>query len=241
MNPATSPLPPPADKATVVREMFDRIAPRYDLVNRVMTGRLDARWRRRAVRALGLPRGSHVLDLACGTGDFCVELTRAGHRPIGVDSSEGMLSRARLRTDATLITADILDLPMDAASADGITCGFALRNVVDIPRCFVEMARVLRPGGRLAVLEIARPDNGIVRRMHRWYFGRVVPVIGGVIGGDRAAYEYLPASAMYLPPPRELLAMVGAAGFENVRRTPLGLGAAQLLTADRASRVASAV
>ena len=156
-----TPLPASEEKARVVEAMFDRIAPRYDLMNHLMTGGLDVLWRRRAVRELRLPRGATVADLACGPGELCRELHRQGYRSIGVDSSAGMLARARGADE--LVRADILDLPLAAASVDGVTSGFALRNVVDIPRCAAEMARVVRPGGRLAVVDLAEP-----RAATRW-------------------------------------------------------------------------
>src|SRR3954454_19476171 len=126
--------------------MFDTIAPRYDLVNRVMTFRLDTRWRRRAVRDLGLPAGSLVLDLAAGTGGLCGDLQAAGHRPVGMDLSFGMLAAAR--TTAPLAQADALRLPVPDERADGVTCGFALRNFVDLEAFLAEVGRVVRPGGR---------------------------------------------------------------------------------------------
>ena len=233
MTKTAAPLPAPADKAAAVRDMFDRIAPRYDLVNRIMTARQDVRWRRRAIDTFTFEPGALVLDLACGTGDFCIELARAHYRPIGVDSSAGMLDRARLRTDAELVNADILALPIDDGAAAGITCGFALRNVVDIERCFAEMARVLRPGGQIAVLEVAEPSTPLIRWAHALYFGKVVPIVGGLISGDRAAYAYLPASTVYLPPTSELLDCVRRAGFTGVRHQRLGFGAAQLITGRR--------
>src|SRR5690606_895109 len=171
--------------------MFDRIAPRYDLVNRVMTFRLDVRWRRRTVELLGLRPGSLVLDLACGTGDFCRELQRQGHLAVGVDMSAGMLAAAR--TEAPLVQGDILRLPFPAGAADGATCGFALRNVVDLPALFAELARVVRPGGRIGLLEVAQPENRLLRTGHDVYFNRVVPWVGGLLS-DRAAYRYLPDS-----------------------------------------------
>ena len=223
-------LPDDAVKAQVVEAMFDRIAPRYDLLNRVMTLGLDVRWRRRAVRALHLPRGSTVIDLACGTGDLCIQLRVAGMNPIGIDFAAGML--ARTRAHAPLIRADILRLPLRDACVDGATCGFALRNVSDIARCFAETARVLRPGGRAAFLEVSAPRSWWLRRAHTLYFTRIVPLVGGLLS-DRAAYRYLPASAVYLPDPATLQDMLRNAGFSDVRRVELGGGAAQLLTATR--------
>jgi demethylmenaquinone methyltransferase / 2-methoxy-6-polyprenyl-1,4-benzoquinol methylase len=230
----TSPNSSPAaeDKARAVRSMFDSIAHRYDLVNRVMTFGLDVGWRRRAVRELQLDRGAVVLDVACGTGDFCRELLRAGKVAVGLDFSAGMLAVAR--TDAPLVQGDALSLPVAPGSLDGITCGFALRNVADIGLLLGEFARGLRTGGRIAVLEVAEPVPGLLRAGHGLYFKKVVPVIGGLLS-DRSAYRYLPESAAYLPPPEELVRIIEVAGFTDVRRTALALGAAQLLTGTRAA------
>jgi len=221
-------LPQGQEKVRAVRSMFDTIAPRYDLVNRIMTFRLDTRWRRRTVRELGLPTGSVVIDLACGTGDFCRDLEKAGLASIGFDISAGMLHAAR--TEAPLVHADILTLPLPDASADGATCGFALRNLVELPAFFDELARVVRPGGRIGLLDVAEPENRILRWGHGFYFGKVVPKIGGMIS-DRDAYEYLPKSVAYLPEPEVMLADLQAVGFNDVRRQLLAPGAAQLITA----------
>lgn len=229
---AGSALPDAAHKAVTVEAMFNRIAPRYDALNRLFTFGLDVGWRRRTVAELRLPRGAHVVDLACGTGDLCNELARAGLRPLGVDFAAGMLQRAH--TPAPLLRADITRLPLRAASFDGATCGFALRNVTDIGACFAETARVLRPGGRAAFLEVASPRNAIVRAAHALYFHRVVPWVGARLS-DGAAYRYLPASAAYLPDPEELRRLLVASGFTDVRRIALGGGAAQLLTGTRAA------
>lgn len=212
--------------------MFDRIAPRYDLVNRVMTFGMDVGWRRRAIRSLELPPGSLVLDVACGTGDLCRELQEAGMRAIGVDVSWGMLTEAR--GCGALVQADALRLPIADGAADGITCGFALRNVVDLQRLFAEMARALRPGGRVALLEVGQPTSALARAGHQAYFQRVVPLIGRVLS-DRAAYAYLPRSVAYLPPPEQLKDMLIAVGLMDIERARLGLGAAQLITASRRS------
>ena len=226
-----APLPQGEQKALAVRTMFDGIARRYDLVNRIMTFGLDVRWRRRATRALGLPAGSLVLDLACGTGDFCRELVRGGMRAIGFDFSFGMLAAARTATP--LVQADILSLPVDDARADGITCGFALRNVVDLKALFSEMARVVQSGGRIALLEVAEPRSRILRWGHSIYFNKIVPFIGGVLS-NREAYSYLPASVAYLPPPDQLLEMLHVAGFPDAHRISLSGGVAQLLVGTRA-------
>jgi demethylmenaquinone methyltransferase / 2-methoxy-6-polyprenyl-1,4-benzoquinol methylase len=227
----SEPLPSGEDKARVVRGMFDRVAPRYDLVNRVMTLGMDAGWRRRAVRALHLPPGSLVLDLACGTGDLCRELERGGYRSIGFDFSIEMLRAARI--EAPLVQADILRLPVGDASADGVTCGFALRNVVSLKGLFDELARVVRPGGAISLLDASRPDNRVFRAGHAVYFEKIVPLIGGVLS-DRAAYRYLPRSMAYLPPTGELVAMLRRAGFPSIRRLQLSGGITQLYVGTRA-------
>ena len=223
-------LPQGTEKQRMVRDMFDAIAPRYDLVNRIMTFRLDVRWRKRTVRELDLPIGSRVLDLAAGTGDLCRDLAATGHRPIGVDLSFGMLAAAR--TTVPLVHADALRLPVPNASVDGATCGFALRNFVDLGAFLAELGRVVRPGGRIALLEVGEPPNPVLRMGHAVYFGKVVPRIGALLS-DADAYRYLPRSVAYLPDPAELVAMVRDAGFGNARRTALSGGISQLLTGTR--------
>ena len=238
MSASDSPTPDPAQplpegeaKAVAVRLMFDAIAPRYDLVNRIMTFRLDVRWRRRTVRRLDLPDGSVVLDLACGTGDLCRDLERAGLAPIGMDLSWGMLAVAR--TGAPLVHGDALRLPVPDGAADGVTCGFALRNLTGLEPFFAELARALRPGGRIAILEVDSPPNPLLRLGHGLYFGRVVPFIGGLLS-DRDAYRYLPRSVAYLPSEKDLLATIASAGFVDVAKERCSGGVAQLLTATRA-------
>ncbi len=223
-------LPQGDAKVRAVREMFDTIAPRYDLVNRVMTLRLDVRWRKRAVGTLALPDGSRVLDLAAGTGDLCLELARQHLAPISIDLSFGMLQADR--SGAPRLQADILRLPVPNGCADGVTCGFALRNLVDLPTFFDELARVLRPGGRIALLDAAQPENRLMRWGHGVYFGKVVPKIGGLLS-DGSAYRYLPRSLSYLPPPAEMVDRLRDAGFTDVTRSLLTGGAAQLITAAR--------
>jgi demethylmenaquinone methyltransferase/2-methoxy-6-polyprenyl-1,4-benzoquinol methylase len=223
-------LPVGADKAVAVRRMFDTIAARYDLVNRVMTFGLDDGWRRRSVGVLGLRKGSTVLDLAAGTGDFCRLLSAAGYLPVGIDFSAGMLAAAR--TEASLVQADILRLPVADGGADGVTCGFALRNLVDLEVFFAELARAVRPGGRIALLEVAVPPNTLLRWGHAAYFSHVVPRLGGLLS-DAAAYRYLPRSVAYLPEPPRLVAMLAEAGFTDATRLLLSGGITQLLVATR--------
>jgi demethylmenaquinone methyltransferase / 2-methoxy-6-polyprenyl-1,4-benzoquinol methylase len=224
-------LPGGEEKVHAVRSMFDAIAPRYDLVNRIMTFGMDRGWRRRAVEAIELPPGSLVVDVACGTGDFCRELSRAGHRSVGMDLSMGMLAAAR--ADAPLVQADGLRMPLADTTIDGITCGFALRNVVDVGELMKECARVLRPGGRISLLEVAEPDSRVLRFGNDIYFKRVVPVIGGLLS-DRDAYRYLPESTAYLPDRAGLVALIRNHGFPDARSDLVPLGVAQIITGTRA-------
>ncbi len=223
-------LPEGEAKVAAVRTMFDAIAPRYDLVNRIMTFRMDVRWRRRTVGTLGLPVGSTVVDLACGTGDLCRELATQGLSPIGVDLSFGMLAAAR--TEAPLVHGDALRLPLPDRCVDGVTCGFALRNFESLAPFFDELARIVRPGGRIALLEVAEPPNRFLRVGHGLYFGKVVPLVGGLLS-DPAAYRYLPRSVAYLPEPDVMLSQLADAGFADLERDLLSVGIAQLITATR--------
>jgi demethylmenaquinone methyltransferase/2-methoxy-6-polyprenyl-1,4-benzoquinol methylase len=223
-------LPAGEEKAARVRSMFDQIAPRYDLLNRLLTFGLDLGWRRLAVASLGLPPGTLVLDVACGTGDMCRALGAAGHRSVGFDFSAGMLAAARV--EAPLVQADALALPVRDRSALGITCAFALRNVADLGRLFDEFARALAPGGRLALIETDEPRAPILRTGHRLYFRGLVPMIGGLLS-DRSAYRWLPRSSAYLPSSECLEAELAARGFSNLRRRPLALGAVQLISGTR--------
>ena len=209
-------LPTGDTKRRQVRSLFDTIAPRYDLVNRVMSFGLDVRWRKAAMRQLDATAGSVIIDLACGTGDFCREIAARGMVPLGLDLSMGMLAAAR--TDAPLLHADILQMPLADGSVDGATCGFALRNLIELPGFFDELARVVRPGGRIALLDASPPENKLLRFGHGIYFNRVVPIIGGLLS-EGTAYKYLPKSVAYLPPWPELRAQLEAAGFVDLERT----------------------
>lgn len=226
-----APLLPTGDaKARAVRSMFDTIAPRYDLVNRLMTFGMDRGWRRRAVAALTLDPGAVVVDVACGTGDLCRDLARAGYTPIGIDLSGGMLAHAR--TSAPLLHGDGLHMPFVDGALDGAVSGFALRNFVALGPLLSELARVLRSGGRIALLDVATPANPVIRTGHAVYFGHVVPRIGGLLS-DGAAYRYLPRSVAYLPAVADLLDAVRDAGFDAVERQLLSGGISQLITATR--------
>jgi len=226
----TQELPQGDAKAKVVQNMFDAIAPRYDMVNRIMTFRLDTRWRKLAVRRLALTKGARVLDLASGTGDLCVDLRKAGLIPLSFDMSFGML--AADHSKAPRVQADILRLPIATQSVDGVTCGFALRNLVDLNVFFHEIARVTKPGGRIALLDVSTPTNPLIRWGNSVYFGKVVPRIGGLLS-NRAAYNYLPKSVAYLPSPEQLVTMLQNAGFEHVRHEQLSGGLTQLMHATK--------
>lgn len=228
----TEALPEGETKIRAVREMFDAIAPRYDLVNRIMTFRLDVRWRKKAIRSLNLPQGSLVLDLASGTGDMCVDLRRAGLIPISMDLSFGMLNADR--SGAPRCQADILRLPVGNGSVDGATCGFALRNLVNLPEFFEELGRVVKPGGRIALLDVGIPKSRLIRFGNGIYFGRIVPRIGGWLS-DSAAYRYLPKSVAYLPPVDEMLSSLRSAGFSDAVHRHLSGGITQLMVATRDS------
>ena len=226
----TQELPQGEVKAKVVQNMFDAIAPRYDMVNRIMTFRLDTRWRKIAVRKLALTKGARVLDLASGTGDLCVDLRKAGLIPLSFDMSFGML--AADHSKAPRVQADILRLPIASQSVDGVTCGFALRNLVDLNVFFHEIARVTKSGGRIALLDVSTPTNPLIRWGNSVYFGKVVPRIGGLLS-NRAAYNYLPKSVAYLPSPEQLVAMLQNSGFEHVRHEQLSGGLTQLMHATK--------
>ncbi len=195
--------------------MFDRIAPVYDAMNRVMTVGLDLRWRRLAATSVVQP-GDRVLDAACGTGDLAIADRAAGALTVtGLDFSERMLARAR-RKAPTLewVVGDLLELPFEAGTFDAATVGFGIRNVSDLERGLAELRRVLRPGGRLAILEITRP-RGVLKPFFSLWFDRIVPALGRVLPGG-AAYSYLPASVARFPVAEELASMMRRAGFAEV-------------------------
>jgi len=205
-----------------VRGMFDRIAPIYDAMNRVMTVGLDRRWRKLAVREAVWP-GDRVLDACCGTGDLAVEAERQGGRVVGLDFSENMLERARRKSGAIeWVQGDALALPFGDGEFDAATVGFGVRNLTDLEGGLRELARVLKPGGRVAVLEITRP-KGVLRPFFRLWFDVLVPFAGRVLPGGQA-YTYLPASVRRFPGPDDLSALFERAGFEGVRFRLLGGG-----------------
>jgi demethylmenaquinone methyltransferase/2-methoxy-6-polyprenyl-1,4-benzoquinol methylase len=211
-----------------VRGMFDRIAPVYDVMNRVMTAGLDQRWRRLAVREVVWP-GDRVLDACCGTGDLAIEAERRGGRVVGLDFSQQMLSRARRKSGTIEWTqGDALALPFSEDEFDAATVGFGVRNLANLEGGLRELARVLKPRGRVAVLEITRPQ-GILRPFFRLWFDVLVPFAGKVLPGGKA-YTYLPASVRRFPGPDDLSALMRRAGFESVEYRLLGGGAVALHT-----------
>ena len=208
-----------------VRTMFDRIAPVYDLMNRVMTAGLDLRWRRLAAESV-VQRGDRVLDAACGTGDLAVADLEAGAGKVtGLDFSEAMLARARKKTAQRTdvlewVQGDMLALPFADGTFDAVTVGFGVRNVADLELGLRELRRVLRPGGRLAVLEITQP-RGALRPFFSLWFDRVVPLLGEVLPGG-SAYSYLPASVKRFPDAETLGVLLHDCGFGDVRFRLLG-------------------
>jgi demethylmenaquinone methyltransferase/2-methoxy-6-polyprenyl-1,4-benzoquinol methylase len=218
--------------ADAVRQMFDRIVPVYDPMNRVMTAGLDRRWRRQAAEAVVEP-GDAVLDACCGTGDLALACAQAGGRVTGLDFSEKMLERARQKDQSIQwVHGDLLALPFPEAAFDAATVGFGVRNVADLEAGFRELNRVLRPGGRLACLEITRPRGALSPFFRAWFDG-VVPLLGRVLPGGEA-YTYLPASVRRFPGPKELAGLLAQAGFTEIRWTVLGGGIVALHTATRA-------
>jgi demethylmenaquinone methyltransferase/2-methoxy-6-polyprenyl-1,4-benzoquinol methylase len=222
-SPAVAPTPGAPEKAAV-RSMFDRIAPRYDLLNRVLSAGTDVRWRRRAVDLLDLPPASRVLDLCTGTGDLLIEaLGRdARNTGLGVDLSHAMLrlgagklDRGGLGKRARLAGGDAERLPVGEALFDGALVAFGIRNVGEPLTALREVRRALRPGGRFVVLEFTTP-KGFLGRAYRVYFRRILPGVGGLVSGDRSAYAYLPASVARFPTPERFANLMEEAGFASV-------------------------
>jgi demethylmenaquinone methyltransferase/2-methoxy-6-polyprenyl-1,4-benzoquinol methylase len=222
------------DKSVYVREMFASIAPRYDATNRLLTGGVDEHWRRRAVRELAAPPGGTILDMCCGTGDLSFHLARtdASLHIRGVDFCEPMLDGARKRAThesgscgVQFQSADVMALPFDDRTFDGAIMGFSMRNVVDIVDTLREARRVLRPGARFVNLDVSKAPNPIFKRAFDLYFYGVVPLVGGLVGGSKSAYRYLPNSLTNYPSADELAQRFEAAGFSSVRYLRLAGGA----------------
>jgi demethylmenaquinone methyltransferase/2-methoxy-6-polyprenyl-1,4-benzoquinol methylase len=229
-----------------IRRMFADISPRYDLLNHLLSLNIDRRWRRRAVRALSLGPRARILDICTGTGDLALALADAvrssGGRVTGADFTPEMVRigeakrRRRRAENLSLVVADSLRLPFDDASFDAVTVAFGIRNVVSLETCLGEMLRVLRPGGEAAILEFSPPGRGVLRLAFETYFRHVLPRIGRIVSGSRAAgaaYAYLPESVGEFPPPPELSQLLERCGFRNVRCKTLTLGVAVLHVASR--------
>ena len=224
--------------------MFDAIARRYDRANHLLSGGLDKRWRRIAIRALKLRPGDRLLDMCTGTGDLAIAaVTGASGAPadvIGIDFSGEMLRLGLVKVRAAglarrvyLARGDATRVPLADASVDAASVAFGIRNVVDRDRGCREFARVLRPGGRLAVLEFGTPQTPVFRQVYQWYFRAVLPRLGGLISGNRDAYAYLPASVGEFPPPDVFSASLRQAGFSSVEWKSLMFGAVYLYVATK--------
>jgi demethylmenaquinone methyltransferase/2-methoxy-6-polyprenyl-1,4-benzoquinol methylase len=220
--------------------MFDAIAPRYDLLNHLLSAGIDKRWRAAAIRSLNLTGRDTVIDVCCGTADVALAAVRNSSRVVGVDFSGAMLGLGLQKVKAAgeasriaLVRGDAMRLPVADRSADAVTIAFGIRNVQRPDVACAEMARVLRPGGRLAILEFGVPRIPGIKPLYLWYFTHVLPRIGRAISGHGAAYSYLPASVGTFAPPAEFLATLCAAGFSDARADPLTFGIVYLYTAVR--------
>ncbi|HLF24114.1 MAG TPA: ubiquinone/menaquinone biosynthesis methyltransferase [Burkholderiales bacterium] len=217
-----------------VRAMFDRIAPRYDLANTILTAGSDKRWRRRAIEQLNPRAGERILDVGCGTAKMlALAARRAAIVPVGVDPAKRMLAIARQTVpSASFALADGEQLPFRSASFDGAMNAFVLRNLESLPTFFAEMQRIVRPGGRVVSLEIAKPTGALYGPAHSLYFGKLVPTLGGFVSGQRSAYAYLAKSVEGFPRPRELCALMEDIGFD-VEARPMARGAIYTYVARR--------
>ena len=230
-------------KKEKIREMFDNIAPSYDSLNHVMSLGIDRLWRRKAVRELVTGRDQRLLDIACGTGDSTIALARKssdGSRVRGIDISEGMMALVKRKAidkgvdwKIDLETGDGEALRFGDGTFDALTCQFGIRNFEHKEKGLSEMVRVLRDGGKAVILELSVPENRTVRRLYDLYFLHVMPWIGGLVSGDRAAYKYLPASVHAFPGPDRFCEMMRSAGFRNVRSHALTFGLCRMFVGEK--------
>jgi demethylmenaquinone methyltransferase/2-methoxy-6-polyprenyl-1,4-benzoquinol methylase len=235
----SNPTPGAIADPAVVRSMFDRIVPRYDLMNHLMTFGMDVRWRRMvAQRAAAM--GDRVLDVACGTGDVAFEIRAAGaHKVTGLDFSPEMIAaaeaKARTReSDIDFLIGDAMALPFPDNSFDACTVSFGLRNMPDYAAAIAEMTRVLRPGGKFVCLEMTPYRKPVLGRLFSFYFERIMPIVGGLLSGDAAAYRYLPKSVAAFPSSTQLVMLMRAAGLTNTHVTMLGFGTVAMHTGVKA-------
>ena len=220
-----------------VKKMFDNIAPDYDKLNHILSLNIDKNWRKKAVRELAdEARPLNVLDVACGTGDFTIEIARKvphGSTVVGVDISDGMIAvglekLAKLGIDAALEVADCEALPYEDNTFDRISVGFGVRNFEHLELGLSEMYRVLASGGKLVILELSVPSNAFIRWCYKLYFLKILPFIGGLVSGDRSAYEYLPASVLRFPAPDKFMSIMKSVGFDVVEHRALTLGVCRM-------------
>jgi demethylmenaquinone methyltransferase/2-methoxy-6-polyprenyl-1,4-benzoquinol methylase len=243
------PQPGPLPSSTAVDKtpariagMFDAIAPRYDLLNRVLSAGLDRRWRDIAVDSLRLPPNAVALDLCTGTADLALAIARrtATVRVLGVDFAGAMLRlglgkirAARLGSRVRLVRGDAMQIPMADGSCDGATVGFGIRNVSEPAVALRELARVLKPGARVAILEFGQPRIPGVRTLYAWYFRYLLPLVGRLVSKHQSAYSYLPASVGTFPTPPQFVQMCETSGFSRARAIPLTFGIVYLYVAER--------
>jgi demethylmenaquinone methyltransferase / 2-methoxy-6-polyprenyl-1,4-benzoquinol methylase len=230
----------PDKSADRIAGMFDAIAPRYDLLNHLLSAGIDRRWRAAAIKSLELAGGETLVDVCCGTGDVALEARRgssAAARVVGVDFSGAMLGLGRQKVEIAcesnriaLVRGDAMRLPIASRSADAVTIAFGIRNVERPEAACAELVRVLRPGGRLAILEFGVPRVPCIKPLYLWYFTHVLPRVGRAISGHGAAYSYLPASVGTFAPPSEFVGTLRAAGLGDVRADPLTFGIVYLYT-----------
>ena len=216
-----------------IRRLFNSIASDYDRLNHILSLNIDKGWRRKAVKEIADKDSPvKVLDVACGTGDFTIEIAKkvsAGSEVIGVDISEGMMEIGKEKmlkagVTAEMTVADCEALPYDQNTFDRIAVGFGVRNFEHLDLGIREMCRVLKPDGKLVILELSLPSNRLVRGCYMLYFQKILPMVGGFLSGDRGAYEYLRTSVLRFPAPDKFIEMLKSAGFEQVEHRPLIFG-----------------
>ena len=227
-----------------IRRLFDKIAPDYDRLNHILSLNIDKGWRRKAVRQIAdEDRAMKILDVACGTADFTIEIAQKvspASEVIGIDISEGMMAIGKEKikkagVSAELHIADCEALPYEDNTFDRISVGFGVRNFEHLDLGLKEMFRVLRPEGKLVILELSVPSNAVIRWFYKLYFLKILPAVGGLVSGDRGAYEYLPASVLRFPAPEEFIRMMKSAGFDTVAHTPFTLGICRMYVGTKSS------